>query len=65
MEGIPEVECPQEAEEVVIKLLAFAIMIILCDEGKITKKELKYLAKKRKIDILVKKSCRFYHDVII
>ncbi|SOB96608.1 hypothetical protein [Pseudobutyrivibrio ruminis] len=54
MEGMQEVKFPPEAEKLAIKLAAFSIMEKLCDEGKITEDELKYIAKKRDIDILVR-----------
>lgn len=54
MEGMQEVQFSPEAEKIAIKLAAFAIMEKLCDEGKITEDELKYIAKKRDIDILVR-----------
>ena len=56
MEGMQEVQFPPEEEKLAIKLAAFAIMKQLCDDGKITEDELKYIAKKREIDILVRKS---------
>lgn len=56
MEGMQEVQFSPEAEKLAIKLAAFAIMEQLCDDGKITADELKYIAKKREIDILVRKS---------
>jgi hypothetical protein len=56
MEGMQEIQFPPEAEIIAIKLAAFAIMKQLCDDGKITEDELKYIAKKREIDILVRKS---------
>lgn len=56
MEGMQEVQFPPETEKLAIKLAAFAIMKQLCDDGKITEDELKYIAKKREIDILVRKS---------
>ena len=54
MEGMQEVKFSLEAEKLAIKLAAFSIMEKLCDEGKITEDELKYIAKKRDIDILVR-----------
>lgn len=54
MEGMQEVTFSPEAEKLAIKLVAFSIMEKLCDEGKITEDELKYIAKKRDIDILVR-----------
>ncbi len=56
MEGMQEVKFTEEAEEIAVKLAAFDIMKQLCDEGKITEDELKYIAKKRDIDILVGKT---------
>ena len=43
MEGMQEVTFSPEAEKLAIKLAAFSIMEKLCDEGKITEDELKYL----------------------
>ena len=54
MEGMQEVTFSPEAEKLAIKLAAFSIMEKLCDEGKITEDELKYIAKNRDIDILVR-----------
>ena len=54
MEGMQEFTFSPEAEKLAIKLAAFSIMEKLCDEGKITEDELKYIAKKRDIDILVR-----------
>ena len=51
MSDMPEIIFPPEAEEMAIKLAAYDIMRQLCDEGKITKKELQYIAKRHNISI--------------
>ena len=56
MEEMQEIQFPPEAETIAIKLVAFDIMKQLCDEGKITKDELNHIAKKRGVDILVRKT---------
>ncbi len=45
MKDMPEITFPLEVEEMAIKLAAFDIMKQLCDDGKITKNELEYIAK--------------------
>ena len=42
---------PPETEEIAIKLAAYDIMKQLCEENRITKEELKYIAEKRQIPI--------------
>ena len=51
MSDMPEIIFPPEAEEMAIKLAAYDIMRQLCKDGKITKKELQYIAKKHNISI--------------
>lgn len=51
MNNIPEISFPPGSEEEAIKLAAFDIMRQLCREGKITEKELKFIAEKHEIDI--------------
>ena len=45
MKDMPEITFLPEVEEMAIKLAAFDIMKQLCDDGKITKSELDYIAK--------------------
>lgn len=51
MKDMPEITFPPEVEEMAIKLAAFDIMKQLCDDGKITKSELDYIAKKRIVPV--------------
>ena len=51
MVEMPEINFPPEAEEMAIKLAAFDIMKQLCDDGKITKNELEYIAKKHNVPV--------------
>lgn len=51
MKDMPEITFPPEVEEMAIKLVAFDIMKQLCDDGKITKNELDYIAKKRNVPV--------------
>ena len=51
MSNMPEISFPPESEEMAIKLAAFDIMRQLCQEGRITENELKYIAGKHQIDI--------------
>ncbi len=44
-----DITFPPGTEEMAIKLAAFDIMKQLCDEGKITEDELKYIADKHNI----------------
>ncbi|SDB13448.1 hypothetical protein [Eubacterium oxidoreducens] len=45
---IQGIEFPPETEEWAITLAAFDVMKMLCEEGKISKEELEFIAKKRK-----------------
>lgn len=49
MNDMPKIKFPLEAKEQAITLAAFDIMKQLCDEGRITKEELKNIAEKHKI----------------
>lgn len=51
MKDIPDIKFPPEAEETAIQLAAFDILKQLCQEGIITKEELRYIAEKRNIII--------------
>lgn len=51
MKDIPEITFPPEVEEMAIKLAAFDIMKQLCDDRKITKNELEYIAKKHNVPV--------------
>lgn len=51
MKDMPEITFPPEVEEMAIKIAAFDIMKQLCDDGKITKSELDYIAKKRNVPV--------------
>lgn len=48
---IPGIEFPPETEEWAIALAAFDVMKKLCEEGKISKEELEFIAKKRGLEI--------------
>lgn len=48
---IPGIEFPPETEEWAITLAAFDVMKMLCEEGKISKEELEFIAKKRGLEI--------------
>ena len=47
----PEFEFTPEIQELSIKLAAFDVMKKLCEEGKISKEELEFIAKKRGLEI--------------
>lgn len=51
MKENPEIPFSPEAEEKAITLAAFNIMKQFCEEGKITKEELQYLAEKYGISV--------------
>ncbi len=51
MKDMPEIEFPPEVEEMAIKLAAFDIMKQLYEDGRITKKELQFIAKKHNIPV--------------
>ena len=51
MDDIPEITFPPDVEEMAIKLAAFDIIKQLCDDGKITRCELQYIAKKNNLPI--------------
>lgn len=46
---IPGIEFPPETEEWAIALAAFDVMKKLCEEGRISKEELEFIAKKREL----------------
>lgn len=48
---IQGIEFPPETEEWAIALAAFDVMKMLCEEGKISKEELEFIAKKRGLEI--------------
>ena len=48
---IQELEFPPETEEWATTLAAFDVMKMLCEEGKISKEELEFIAKKRGLEI--------------
>lgn len=51
MKDMPEITFSPEVEEMAIKLATFDIMKQLCDDGKITKNELEYIAKKHNVSV--------------
>ena len=51
MKDMPEIVFPPEVEEIAIKLSAFDIMKRLYEDGRITKKELQFIAKKHNIPV--------------
>lgn len=48
---IQGIEFPPETEEWAITLAAFDVMKMLCEEGKISKEELEFIAKKREYEV--------------
>ena len=48
---IPGIEFPPETEEWAITLAAFDVMKKLCEEGRISKEELDFIAKKREYEV--------------
>ena len=48
---IPRIEFPPETEEWAITLAAFDVMKKLCEEGRISKEELEFIAKKREYEV--------------
>lgn len=48
---IPGIESPPETEEWAITLAAFDVMKKLCEEGRISKEELEFIAKKREYEV--------------
>ena len=48
---IPEITFPPEIQEWAITLAAFDVMKMLCEEGRISKEELEFIAKKRGLEI--------------
>lgn len=48
---IPGIEFPLETEEWAITLAAFDVMKKLCEEGRISKEELEFIAKKREYEV--------------
>ena len=51
MKELKEITFPPEAEEMAIKYAAFDIMKQLYEDGRITKKELQFIAKKHNIPV--------------
>ena len=51
LDNMPVVSFPPGTEEIAIKLAAYDIVRQLCDEGKITKEELKFIAEKYDIRV--------------
>ena len=51
LNNMPVVSFPPGTEEIAIKLAAYDIVRQLCDEGKITKEELKFIAEKYDIRV--------------
>ncbi|MBO6208609.1 MAG: hypothetical protein J6O73_17005 [Lachnospiraceae bacterium] len=49
MKEIPEFVFPPETEQIAIKLAAYDILRQLCEEGRISKAELQYIAEKHNI----------------
>ena len=48
---IPEITFPPKIQEWAITLAAFDVMKMLCEEGRISKEELEFIAKKRGVEI--------------
>ena len=48
---IPGIEFPPETEEWAITLAAFDVMKKLCEEGRISKEKLEFIAKKREYEV--------------
>ena len=48
---IPRIEFPPETEEWAITLAAFDVMKKLCEEGRISKEELEFMAKKCEYEV--------------
>ena len=48
---IPEITFSPEIQEWAITLAAFDVMKMLCEEGRISKEELEFIAKKRGLEI--------------
>ena len=51
LNNMPEINFSPETEKLAIRLAAFDIVKQLCNEGKITKEELRYMAEKYDIGV--------------
>ncbi len=56
MKKMKSIEFPPGTEEIAITYAAYDIMRQLCEEGKITEAELKYLEEKYKISVAKRKN---------